>query len=247
MNYRRIWGVEGSHQSKKHVPSVYGTGKGMCRGCKLIKLFPIQSVEQGGGYGEAARNQVQWGATYYIQVPFCSSPVTSSYARAQGQKVSDGFPFEVYKNLNINRICIVRPRCNPGRKALERIYQCHLVVGVSNMRQGWRQPLEIPKLQVCLGGHHVFLWVSSESEFSRRRPEGYTKSPGWDWKHSIKRWLCGQALLEEWTPISNYYENLKRLFCQGVDYKPNYPLVTCDWNIVWGQPAMIPPENSLEM
>lgn len=49
-------------------------------------------------------------------------------------------------------------------------------VSPSNARGLETEPLEIAKLQVCLGGHYVFLWVSSKSEFLGERTHGCTQS-----------------------------------------------------------------------
>ena len=197
-----MWITEGFGGQRGHfrawnVPSMYGIGKGMWQGMWAYKsTFFCCSIcrARRRAWRGSKRPGTVWGPLlqtsplllfYHLQL--CQGP---------GVEVRDGFPFEVYDTLSIRRICIALSRCSQGTEALERIYQCHVLVQVgeqvmSNMREGWRQPLGTPKPQVCLGRHHISLWVLSESQFLWEGQPVYTKPPGWGWKHRKMAFVVG--------------------------------------------------------
>lgn len=128
-------------------------------------------------------------------------------------KISDKIPLEVCKDLSIERICIALPRCSLGEKPLERVSQCHLVGGLWGGQacltwEGRSQPLEIPKLQVFSGGHHILPWAPIKmSSWERTNRPIQTLPAGTEGvaygRHLFVRLCCRGGL--SW--------NLHRLFC----------------------------------
>lgn len=147
----------------------------------------------------------------HLSPSFLLPPLAMTGPRCR--KISDRIPLEVWKNLSIERICIALPRCSLGKKTLERVSQCHLVVGLWGGQacltwEGRRQPLEIPKLQVFSGGHHILPWVSVKMSSWERTNRPIQTLPvgteGIAWERCLFVRLCPRGRLS-W--------NLNRMFC----------------------------------
>lgn len=133
------------------------------------------------------------------------------------RKTNDRISLEVYKNLSIKQICSALPRCNLAGKALKRISQCHLVVGWLQGKpcltwKGWKLPLEISKLHVCLGEYRLCPCVSIRVNFWERGQVGlHSLLAGSDSIRKVRSYWRGEL---SW--------NLNRLLCYYSPIKPCY-------------------------
>lgn len=126
------------------------------------------------------------------------------------------FPLK-FISLSIKQICSALPRCNLAGKALKRISQCHLLVGWLQGKpcltwKGWKLPLEISKLHVCLGEYRLCPCVSIRVNFWERGQVGlHSLLAGSDSIRKVRSYWRGEL---SW--------NLNRLLCYYSPIKPCY-------------------------